>query len=145
MKKILLGISLLFTLSQADSFNRHGYVVTKSQHTQIVTRTTYNNHWNNRTSRQVDNRRDDRVISALIGGIIGGILGNQIGNGNGRGFATMGGVIIGGIAGSNLSNRGYNRQYETYKPQRRWKKSNWKHNHRRNFYTKRVIVVRGYR
>ena len=123
MKKILLALSLIFSLSQADSFNKHRNIVHHPHHS--VAKTVYVNHHNQRY------HRNDRIAGVLIGGIIGGLLGNQIGYGDERPITTMGGIVIGSTLGSSIAHRRYNRRVVHYNPHYRWERSkSYRPNHR---------------
>ncbi|MDX1808819.1 MAG: glycine zipper 2TM domain-containing protein [Sulfurospirillaceae bacterium] len=144
MKKILLAIGLIFSLSQADSFHENRYV-TYQPH-RVVTKTVYRS-----------NNRDNQVVGALIGGVVGGILGHQLGGGSGKVVATVGGAVIGTVVGSNLSHgKEYKRRIVHYEPRHRWNRvvyytprHGWKRvayvNRNRFHEVERVMIYRDYR
>lgn len=143
MKKILLIIGLIFSMSQADSFHRNSYVI--YQPNKVVTRTAY-------TNNHLEHYRDNQIVGALLGGVLGGILGHQLGGGSGKVVATVGGAVIGTVVGSNLSHRVRERRVvyiqpqriKYYRPRPQWRRVVYV-DRDRFAERERVVIYRGYR
>ncbi len=168
MKKIILGITLLFSISQADIYTRENIIMSPPYHSGFAERNIYNNriiyHPNRHKIRHHRNHRNRRTANILIGGLLGGIIGNQLDRGRGPG--AISGIIIGTIAGSSLSHHRRHPRYSYYEPRdsrferymmhqkmrylRHERRRRWRHHHSRywrhhdggNFSKKHIIIVR---
>ncbi len=121
MKKILLTLGLILTISNAETITTTDYVKvqrSKPYYKTVIRRDPYQECWDERVPVRRNSYNDDPPIGAIIGGVAGGILGHQIGGGSGKTAATVGGAIIGTLVGNNLSNNNY-QEYTTYETRRR--------------------------